>query len=212
MDIDCHSEVLNSSCFVIVSGPDKVGKSWLTTRLVERLNAMMWRPMMPYHWFDPELGPEAKMTLHKQWLEQYLEQIYGLAESYVRFVATRGAYPTRVVMDRFWPDEWAYATVFGRPTYDDAEYRAIDQVYANIVRARLVIVLERDTELVRRRWAEESKIPFDYYVRLLKAFEEFARWTFMPSMIVSDLAAKGDGAVEEVARWAAEGASKRSRR
>jgi adenylate kinase family enzyme len=105
---------------VIVVGPDMTGKTQIAKELAKRLQVPYFKASSEHHAFMNEP-------------DKFVKDIRYADPRLVDFIAQTSA---SVVMDRGFPCEWTYATMFGRETDYEAIAR-IDQAYndmgANVI-------------------------------------------------------------------------------
>ena len=194
MNLPEYKRVSGRSFFLVLSGADRVGKDWLAERLHKRLSATYTTLMKPMHLFDPDVDYEDPDTfdLHVAWLAAWRVQMLDLLEYYVQ---RSKLVPTRVIVDRLFPDEWAYARAMRRNTYDDADTRNIDYHYAK-AGARWMLCVE-DLEVIRSRWDDTTR-KLDLMSAVQDNFLEYRARTEMESVTTNT---RDPDVVEKAAKW-----------
>lgn len=188
-----YLDVMQKSCLLIISGPDKAGKGWLGERLHKRMCAHYMALPKPMHLWDKSLQADEKRAVHHAWLAQW----YGyLTQAVYWYGDMRKQGAMRLIIDRFYPDEWAYSKVFGRDTYGEEAYDHIDQISV-IAGAKIAFVVEGNMEVVAQRW--DDQYPIEDYERLVRTFAAFVQQIGVKSKRFSTT---DDDVVERVSAWA----------
>lgn len=197
MQLAEYRRVSELSFLLVLSGADRVGKDWLAERLHKRLSATYVTLMKPMHLFDQDVGhgEEADgkaFDLHVAWLAAWRVQMLDLLFYYRDRSKT---VPTRIIVDRLFPDEWAYAKAMGRNTYDDADMRNIDYHYYR-AGARWLLCVE-SMDVIQSRWDDRAS-KLDIMAAVQSNFHAYREWTYMRTMVANT---RETDVVERAAAW-----------
>lgn len=183
--------ILDQSFLLIISGADRTGKDWLAEKLHKRLYATYMTLMKPMHVF------EGGAMEHGEWLTAWKAQMAELLAWYQANLEEKR--PTRFIVDRLFPDEWAYARAMNRSTYTDEVFAWIDQSFGES-KAKWLLCVE-DLDVIKSRWDDTpeklalmSQVQFNFWHYRLQ--------TTMEKLVVSTLE---PGVVDTVVQWVLRG-------
>jgi hypothetical protein len=193
MDISEYARTMRQSCMLIISGPDRAGKDWLAEKLHKRMCASYTALMKPMHLFDAEAkraGTAQLVAVHTDWLAEWRHQIDEALAGWKTYHR-----PTRTIIDRLFPDEWAYAKAMGRSTYHDSTFVQMDRAWAE-AGAKWLLVTE-DIDTISLRW-DDTQEKLAIMGAVLENFREYSRRTAMEWMVVNT---RDASVVDEVVSW-----------
>lgn len=150
-----------SQVVVIVEGHDKTGKSTISAELSNKLSI-----------------PIFKLKKNKKQFDQLIDLFYGV-ESTVQFLEQTGC---SVILDRFYPSEYAYSKVNKRFT----NIKKILELDKRMSRMNtFIIVCYKDSKMYEIDHADfDTTTPEDYTV-LTQTFREFGKSTKCPILFLN---------------------------
>ncbi len=135
--------------FVVLEGPDGVGKSTLAKRLANRVRLLTG--VRPYvtaqpnnptlrRWLQDKPDPVTSMAIHLLDRIIHINSILGILQD-----------QRWVICSRYLPSAWVYNPFINEPWYDDESFMRVLEAFAKNVEPDLTIVLDAPVDVIAQR-------------------------------------------------------------